>query len=204
MLFRSDMRTILSSGVNVESLLAEKVDLSKLKQNEVTITPNGQFFKTSSKGFLPEMVEKMFLERKKFKAEKLKAEKEYEEIELLIKNNGTNPSLESRKRILSQDISRFDNLQNSKKLCLNSLYGCLGSRYFRFFELRMAEAITLEGQFANRWTANHINEYFNGILKTHNDDFVIFMDTDSVGVTMEKIVEKVCPADYTKEDKIKF
>ena len=50
----------------------------------------------------------------------------------------------------------------------------------------------------------HINEYFNGILKTHNDDFVIFMDTDSVGVTMEKIVEKVCPADYTKEDKIKF
>ena len=38
------------------------------------------------------------------------------------------------KNKLSMEISKYDNLQNSKKLCLNSLYGCLGTRYFRFFK----------------------------------------------------------------------
>nr|QMP82899.1 MAG: DNA polymerase [Caudoviricetes sp.] len=175
--YTDSMRSILSSGINVDSLLNKKNDLSKLKENGVTITPNGQFFRTDSTGFLPEMVEKMFKERKRYKSEKLSAEKEYEKLISENKNNITS-EIKAKLNELSFKISRFDNLQNSKKLCLNSLYGCLGSRYFRFFELRMAEAITLEGQFANRWTANHINKYFNEVLKT-NKDFVIFMDTDS-------------------------
>ena len=201
--YTKDMVDILSKGVNVERLLSKKADLSKLTENNVTITPNGQFFRTDKKGFLPEMVEKMFNERRKYKSEKLNAEKEYEKLVGEYKNTN-NPETKKKMIELSYKISKYDNLQNSKKLCLNSLYGCLGSRYFRFFELKMAEAITLEGQFANRWTANHINEYFNNLLKTNNEDFVIFMDTDSVGVTMEKLVEKVCPKEYTKEQKIDF
>jgi DNA polymerase elongation subunit (family B) len=200
--YTKDMIDILSGGINVENLLKENINLSKLKENNVTITPNGQFFRTDAKGFLPEMVEKMFKERKHYKAQKLNAEKEYELLTSEYKKT-KDASIKLKLNELSYKISKFDNLQSSKKLCLNSLYGCLGSRYFRFFELKMAEAITLEGQFANRWTANHINDYFNGILKT-DEDFVIFMDTDSVGVTMEKIVEKVCPQEYTREQKINF
>lgn len=201
--YNDDMREIISQGINVEKLLNKKIDLSALERNNITITPNGQFFRTDKEGFLPEMVEKMFKERKQYKAEKLKAEKEYEEL-IGEYNKTKSSSLKETLDKLSYKISKYDNLQNSKKLCLNSLYGCLGSRYFRFFELKMAEGITLEGQFANRWTANNINNYFNNLLKTENKDFVIFMDTDSVGVTMEKIVEKVCPKEYTKEQNINF
>jgi len=176
--YNDDMREIISQGINVEKLLNKKIDLSALERNNITITPNGQFFRTDKEGFLPEMVEKMFKERKQYKAEKLKAEKEYEEL-IGEYNKTKSSSLKETLDKLSYKISKYDNLQNSKKLCLNSLYGCLGSRYFRFFELKMAEGITLEGQFANRWTANNINNYFNNLLKTENKDFVIFMDTDS-------------------------
>lgn len=201
--YNDDLRNIVSQGVNVEKFLGQKIDLSNLSKNNVTITPNGQFFKTDKTGFLPEMVEKMFKERKQYKSEKLKSEKEYEDL-MREFNKSKDSELAKQMEVLSYKISKYDNLQNSKKLCLNSLYGCMGSKYFRFFDIRMAEGITLDGQFANRWTANHINEYFNTLLKSDDKDFVIFMDTDSVGFTMEKLVEKVCPIDYNKEQKINF
>ena len=42
--YTDDMREVISSGVSVEKFLSKKLDTSKLKN--VTLTPNGQFFRT--------------------------------------------------------------------------------------------------------------------------------------------------------------
>lgn len=175
--YTDEMRRILSSGVSVDKLLSKSVDLSKLKDNNVTLTPNGQFFRTDKKGFLPEMVEKMFKARQDYKKKMLSAQKEYEVVSAELKKNNSS-ELKRRLSELQYDISKFNNLQNSKKLCLNSLYGATGNKHFRFFDVKMAEAITLEGQLSNRWVETSMNEYLNSVLKTKSD-YVIYMDTDS-------------------------
>src|SRR5210317_1412443 len=96
-----------------------------------------------------------------------------------------------RKKQLEKDISKYQNLQMAKKVQLNSAYGALGNQYFRFFDVRQAEAITLSGQLSIRWIERKMNEYLNNVLKTENEDYVIASDTDSLYITFDRLVRKV-------------
>jgi DNA polymerase elongation subunit (family B) len=88
------------------------------------------------------------------------------------------------------------------KIALNSAYGAMGNQYFRYFDIRMAEGITLSGQLSIRWMANKLNNMMNKTLKSQDKDFVVAIDTDSIYLTLEDLIEKVC-ADKTTEQKIK-
>ena len=96
-----------------------------------------------------------------------------------------------RKQQLEKDISKYKNLQLAKKVQLNSAYGALGNQYFRFFDIRQAEAITLSGQLSIKWIERRMNEYLNKLLKTEGEDYVIASDTDSLYITFDRLVEKV-------------
>lgn len=198
--YNEDMKDILSQPISVDNLLEKKIRLDKLKENNITLTPNGQFFRTDRKGFLPEMVEKMFKARQDYKKKMISSQKEYELIETNLKTDKDNLELIKEKSRLNFEISKYNNLQNAMKLCLNSLYGCLGTKFFRFFDVRQAEAITMEGQLSNRWVANKINAYLNEILKT-NEDYIIGGDTDSLFLSLNGLVDHVCPVG-TPPDKI--
>ena len=65
--------------------------------------------------------------------------------------------LERKKQVI-KDISKFKNLQLAKKVQLNSAYGAIGNAYFRYFDVRKAEAITLSGQLSIKWIERRINE----------------------------------------------
>ena len=81
---------------------------------------------------------------------------------------------------------------NLRKRChFNSAYGILGSQYFRFYDLRMALAVTLAGQLSIRWIENKLNIYLNQLLKTDNVDYVIASDTDSIYLRLNELVCKV-------------
>jgi DNA polymerase elongation subunit (family B) len=175
--YTPDMREIISSGVNVNKMLAKEVDLSKLEN--VTLTPNGQFFRTDIQGFLPKMMAEMYEDRKKFKKLMLQAKQEYE-----------NEKDESKKYDIEKRIARYDNLQLAKKVSLNSAYGALGSQYFRFYDLRMALGVTTAGQLSIRWIEAKINAYMNKLLGTKGDDYVIASDTDSIYLRMGELVNK--------------
>lgn len=177
--YTDDMREIIMSGVSVDKMLIKGVDTSKLKN--ATLTPNGQFFRTDIRGFLPQMMEEMYEDRKKFKKMMLKSKQEYE-----------NETDKSKKYELTKLISRYDNLQLAKKLSLNSAYGALGSQYFRFYDLRMAVAVTLAGQLSIRWIENKLNEYMNKLLGTKKD-YVIASDTDSIYLNLGPLVDKFVP-----------
>lgn len=144
------------------------------------LAANGHLFRKDKQGFLPEMMQTMYNERSLYKKEMIAAQKELE----TIKDKGLR--YEANKK-----ISKYKNLQMAKKIQLNSAYGALGNQYFRFFDVRQAEAITLSGQLSIRWIEKKLNEYLNKLLSTEGEDYVIASDTDSVYITFDKLVDKV-------------
>jgi len=180
--YTPEMREVLSQGVSVDKLLKCQIDTSRLE--DVTITPNGQFFRTDKIGFLPAMMEEMYQDRKKFKKMMLTAQQEYE-----------NEKDESKKYDIEKRVARFNNLQLAKKVSLNSAYGALGSQYFRFYDLRMALGVTTAGQLSIRWIEAKINKYMNKLLSTDDVDYVIASDTDSIYLRLGDLVNKVYGVD---------
>ena len=79
----------------------------------------------------------------------------------------------------------------AKKISLNSANGAIGNNWFRYFDLRNAEAITTSGQLSIRWIEKSLNAYINKIMETDKEDYVIASDTDSVYITFDSLVSKV-------------
>ena len=86
--YTDNMRRVISSNISVDSLLSRKHDLGVLKDENVCLTANGQFYRRDKQGFMPEMVEKMFADRKVYKKKMLDAEQEYERINEEIARRG--------------------------------------------------------------------------------------------------------------------
>ena len=176
-------------SVTVDKLLNQEIDTTYVKQRDLALTANGWTYTKEFKGFMPELMEQMYANRSKFKKQMLKIEQEYQ-------NDKT-------KVHLLKDISRLNNLQMAMKIALNSAYGAMGNQYFRYFDIRMAEGITTSGQLSIRWMANKLNAFLNKTLKTEGKDYVVAIDTDSIYLTLEMLVEKTCQG-KTDEQKIKF
>tara|TARA_B100000085_G_scaffold211488_1_gene195536 strand:- start:625 stop:1788 length:1164 start_codon:yes stop_codon:yes gene_type:complete len=139
------------------------------------------------KGFLPELMEKMYAERVVFKKKMIQAKKDYE----------VTPT-----KKLEKEIARCNNIQMAKKISLNSAYGAIGNQYFRYYKLENAEAITLSGQVSIRWIENKMNEYLNNLLKTEDTDYVIASDTDSIYLNLGPLVDKFFAAKSGDKAKI--
>lgn len=165
----------------VDELLRGDLDKQKgyVKLNNITVTSNMGQFSKEVQGFLPALMQRMYDVRKVFQGQMKDAKRIYETID---KNTPEAAQL-------VKDIAKFNNLQMSKKIFLNSGYGALANEWNRWYETDLAEAITMSGQFTIRWIANKLNKYFNHILKTDNIDYVIAMDTDSVYIQLDKMVE---------------
>ena len=176
-------------SVSVDRLLNKEIDTTYIKQRDLALTANGWTYTKKVKGFLPELMEKMYVDRSKFKKQMLAVQQEYEQ--------------DKSKKHLLKDISRLNNLQMAMKIALNSAYGAIGNQYFRYFDIRMAEGITTSGQLSIRWMANKLNAFMNKTMKTEDKDYVVAIDTDSIYLTLETLVEKTCEG-KTDEQKIKF
>jgi DNA polymerase elongation subunit (family B) len=167
------------SKIDVDSLLGKSVKTDDLNKMGVTLTPNGQLFSIQKQGFLSEIMEKMYEDRAMYKNKAVEAKK------LLEKSVS-----ESEKKELEKQIAKYNNIQLAKKVTLNSAYGAIGNQYFRFFDIRIAEAITLSGQLSIRWIENKLNRYVNELLKTKNVDYVIASDTDSIYLNLGPVINK--------------
>ena len=133
-------------------------------------------YRKDKRGFLPEIMEKIYKDRTVYKKKMLAAKQAYEKT----------PT-----KTLEKEIARCNNIQMARKIQLNSAYGAIGNQYFRYYKLANAEAITLSGQVSIRWIENRMNSYLNKILKTEDVDYVIASDTDSIYLNLGDLVEKV-------------
>ena len=160
-------------SVTVDKILGEELTFELYKDSAVCA--NGAQYRKDIKGFLPELMEKMYAERVVFKKRMLQAKQQYEKT----------PT-----KTLEKEIARCNNIQMAKKISLNSAYGAIGNQYFRYYKLANAEAITLSGQVSIRWIENKMNGYLNKLLRTEDIDYVIASDTDSIYINFGPLVDK--------------
>ena len=158
---------------SVDRILNEEINFELYKDNAVC--PNGAMFRKDVRGFLPELMEKMYGDRVIFKKKMLAAKQEYEKTPTVA---------------LEKEIARCNNIQMAKKISLNSAYGAIGNQYFRYYKLENAEAITLSGQVSIRWIEGKMNGYLNKLLQTEDVDYVVASDTDSIYLNMGPLVDK--------------
>ena len=77
-----------------------------------------------------------------------------------------------------------------------------GNQYFRHYDLRQAEAITMSGQLSIRWIATRLDEFLNKACGTEKTKFVIAGDTDSVYLNLKPIVDKFYGEDIPETSKV--
>jgi len=165
------LRETRHPSASVERLLKQEIGID----GDYAVCANGAQFRKDVRGFLPELMEKIYSERVIFKKKMLQAKQEYEK----------NPSNK-----LTKEIARCNNIQMAKKIQLNSAYGAIGNNYFRYYKLENAEAITLSGQVSIRWIENRMNQYLNKLLNSKDIDYVIASDTDSIYINFGPLVDK--------------
>jgi len=107
----------------------------------------------------------------------------------------------AEKKQLENDISKYHNFQLVRKIQLNSAFGAVGNEYFRYYDLDLAEAITVSGQLAIRWIEEQLNGFLNSTFKTDDYDYVVASDTDSIYLRLDNLVQRVMP-DETDDSKI--
>ena len=160
-------------SATVDKILNEELTFEMYKDNAVCA--NGAMYRKDVRGFLPELMELIYDERKIYKKKMLAAKQAYEKT----------PT-----KKLEKEIARCNNIQMARKIQLNSAYGAIGNQYFRYYKLANAEAITLSGQVSIRWIENRMNGYLNKLLQTESVDYVIASDTDSIYLNLGPLVDK--------------
>lgn len=143
---------------------------------------NDVHFNNSFEGVFPTLVKSYYDERKVVKELMLDAQKRYQK---------------NKNRETEREIAQYQNKQWAIKILMNSLFGAIGNKWYRYFDLRIAEGITLTGQHVIKWCEKTINDEMNKLLGTE-DDYVIAIDTDSVYVNFKPFIDKFQPKDPVK------
>jgi len=147
-----------------------------LEKTGLSIASNGVMYRTDKQGLIPALLTKWFNERV--------------EMRKLVKKFNEEGDKEKE--------SYFDRRQYLQKILLNSLYGVLGLPVFRFYDLDNAEATTLTGQALIKFSKKITNHFYNTELGT-DDDFVIYIDTDSIFASAVPLIKKRYPNEKLSE-----
>ena len=157
---------------------------SWLVENNYSIASNGTVYRNDQRGFLPTILEKWFDERVIFKDKR----DTYE--------------------VGTEEYKFYDALQLTQKVLLNSFYGVLGLKTFRFHDLDNAGAITAVGQSIIKFSGRVINNYYQKELGTDyfinasgdKAEFAFYTDTDSTFCSSLPLIEHRFPGCDTNDE----
>jgi DNA polymerase elongation subunit (family B) len=187
-----------------------------------TMAASGVKFSKDQVGIIPAIIKQYYDERRVIKNKMLRVEQELQNLgkdtrwikgqlatldsssgqQIAANTTGFNErDLKINRTKLENEVTILANQQMSIKILMNSLYGALGNKHFRYFNNHVAEAITTSGQLSIRWAENAINKEMNTALGTDDKDYVIAIDTDSLYVNMNEMVKKFKKKD---EDPVEF
>jgi len=183
MQYNMSPETILKArtlGVTVDNCLDQTRPAPESPED--ALSANGVQFSKGKEGVLPSIISGLYAERKQIKQNMLQLQSR----------------VEAGDAAAEKDIAKLDSQQMAIKIMMNSLYGALANRWFRYYDIRMAEAITMSGQLSIRWAERAVNDYMNKIVGTDNFDYVVAMDTDSLYVNFGPLVKKMGLTDTAK------
>ena len=160
---------------SIQRLMDREVNTTEIHNKNWSMTANGQCFTREKKGLFPELIDFYFNSRQVAKREMLAVQSKYEETK--------------DKKYLNL-ISSLNSKQMAAKILMNSLYGALGNVHFRFYDIRIAEGITMTGQLLIRSVADKLNEFINKEVGTKDANYSFYADTDSTYITLGSLVDK--------------
>ena len=160
---------------SIQRLMDKEVNTTEIHNKNWSMTANGQCFTREKKGLFPELIDFYFNSRQVAKKEMLAVQSKYEETK--------------DKKYLNL-ISSLNSKQMAAKILMNSLYGALGNVHFRFYDIRIAEGITMTGQLLIRSVADKLNEFINKEVGTKDANYSFYADTDSTYITLGSLVDK--------------
>jgi DNA polymerase elongation subunit (family B) len=165
--------------VTIEKINGEikEIKIGKLvnviEHNKLTISPNGVAFTTDQPSILAEVMDSWFLKRKEFKKTMIKYGEEGNQ----------------------KMYAFYDLYQQVMKVFLNSIYGCLGLKSFRYADGKdyLASAITSTGRVIITRSANFVNEKINREYDQTAEmkDYILQSDTDSMYIEASPILKRL-------------
>jgi DNA polymerase elongation subunit (family B) len=152
-----------------EIILGDLIDM--IEENDVLIAPNGVVFDSKYESILAEVMNHWFKKRKEFKSIMISKGKEQDKA----------------------GYELYDRYQQVMKVFLNSIYGVLGLKSFRYGDGKdyCASAITAAGRLTIMQSADYANNLLHEIFDENNpivDDKVIMSDTDSMYIEADSII----------------
>lgn len=170
---------------------------SILQGNKYAISGYGSVFSLERQGFIPAILTDWFKQRKTFKKFSGEAKEKMKSCD-----KGSAEYISHK-----HDYENYHRLQYVFKIRLNSLYGALGNKYFKFYDVRLAESTTRSGQEVLMHMVRTVARYMDGEY-AYPSESTIYSDTDScyflthasnaeealaVGQAIEKKVNKSFP-----------
>tara|TARA_B110000285_G_scaffold30172_1_gene30837 strand:- start:1456 stop:3966 length:2511 start_codon:yes stop_codon:yes gene_type:complete len=173
---RSD---ISEPSFNVDSLLHKRVSA----EYDLPCVANGTYFGVDDVGLIPRIITDIYADRKESKQVMIQGQKD-------IQGVTDKAEIIRLEKIISINKSK----QMAQKILLNALYGAMANIHFRYFDIRIAEGITLMGQLTIKWAERAANEFMNMVMENESPkDYVVAIDTDSVYIAMTDVIDKYKP-----------
>ncbi|MFW6219530.1 MAG: DNA polymerase domain-containing protein [bacterium] len=193
-------------------------------------TPSGKFsvdgiyYDKSKKGILAEIVENIFNERKRLK-DKSKVKKGLES-ELTLDDICKNTFMEKDYvKSLFDEIQKegytssyYHSQEQIRKILINSMYGVLGNRFFSFYNIKNAMAITIGARDMITYVSSNINKYMkknwhkiahkyfpelkNKNIEPIKNDVVCLCDTDSSYICFDEVI-KNCGFKFNNDEEFR-
>jgi len=204
-----------------EKLLKNKKLQEKIKflTHKYNVIFNGQgFFRKDKRGIIAQVVAEIYYQRKEEKTKMLlanailknkKGSQKLKVNEIITKIENSEINWDNVYDIVIEDIENISELEtfaNIKrllqfglKIMINSLYGAISNTSFILFNRDIAAGITFTGRFLNRYTGEKIAKFLKE--KYQIDNAIIYQDTDSAYININKIVNKIIDKKFKKSFK---
>lgn len=176
-----------------------------LVRENYSMAMNGAVFDRSKEGLLPQLITRIYNNRKETKKEMQSVERFIValdaakrgsfEIETDYKSwtdcdlDGISDDCYNRLKKINEDLQdQLHTKQLALKILINALYGAQGNRYFIFFNREIAAAITGSGRFFIKKLAGYIDDKIK-ILTGTSESNVLYSDTDSCYYSVDPVVK---------------
>lgn len=195
-LYPSVMRQMNVSPESFVKKVAPSARENELADDKIVSVTGAVYEKKES--VLKRILSRLYSKRKEYKKLSFKYQQDFYQLE---KKDPTNKELNNLKDLKD----KYYNFEQAVKLMLNSIYGAFGNKWFYFFNVDIAETITLQGKDAILYTERLVNQYFKdfwhkdkalhkkmGIEVTGQieEPVSIYIDTDSIYMKFEEVISK--------------
>lgn len=142
--------------LNIDKIVSQKKAIEHLPYDDCCLTASGYYYKNDPDAIMPRLMSRLYQQRK------------YHQKQKKLYGKDTN------------EFQKHDSFQYAIKIAINSLYGCLGTPYFRYYDVRNAESVTLTGQLSIKWIYSAISDFMKAASGGKETNPIVAGDTDSI------------------------